>query len=155
MNLIGLSSPGRGELWGWRGTDKNGVTRNYQTHGPDVSASSMHAHLQRAYPNLRITEPERIKSGQYKPPNPDDPVDRHAFMHGVRDRFRDGIIAMRPDERRGLIQMAMNLPKMVMPKVGVIDDPMKTAVVYALAEIAELQPTRKLSIRERYQSIRT
>jgi hypothetical protein len=154
MNITGLTSPGRGELWEWVGTDRFGKSTTYQTHGPNTTESTMLANLRRAYTGLTITALKRIASGQYIPPNPDKPVEEHAFMSGARAGFRDDFAKMGPAAQGRLIEQAMNLkPIHLDNKWGMVPDPMTNAVcdaVYALQQ----KKKKPRSIRDQFHSVR-
>ncbi len=159
MNILGIASPGKGELWAWTATDKTGRVTKYQSHGPDVSESSMLAHINRHYPGLTVTDLKRITIKEYVPANPAlGGVEEHAFMCGAREGFRNDFAKMAPGERGKLIEQAMNLKPMQLDKWGTIPDPMTNAVadaVYAMDAAKKLEQQNKpRSIREKYSSVR-
>jgi hypothetical protein len=155
MNITGLASPSRGELWQWVGTDKFGKSQKYQTHGPNISEASMLGHLQRTYHGLKITDLKRITSGQYVPPNPDTPVEEHAYMSGARAGFREDFAKMNPREQGQLIEQAMNLrPIHLDNKWGSVPDPMTNAVCDAVWALQNRKPKKPRSIRDQFHSVR-
>lgn len=124
----------QGDLYLWEATDKDGQTRKYQTHGPNVTEAAMLAHLRKNYPGLKITSLRRADNPtrDYIPPQPDKlgEVKSHAFDFGIRRGLADDFRRMSEGERVATVRSVKGLPDY---------DPALIAVVVAVrdAQLAE------------------
>jgi hypothetical protein len=158
MNILGLAEdPRGGQLWKFTATDRNGVSRNYQSRSANLTEAGMLEYLRDKFRGLKITALARITSGEFVPPDPAlGGVQGDAFMSGARSGFRDDFAQMNADKQRRLIEVAMNLkPIMLDNKWGRVPDPLTNAVCDAIYSLNEKkQQNKPRSIREQYHSVR-